>query len=268
MINLSQFPYKAVFQQIEDTLLSEGSRELALEKIQEELNQYKQVQFNQRSDADYYKLIVMVVFYSGFKAQTVTSKRATILGHFPDWKIVAKYTEDDIQRILGDRNMIANENKIRACVNNARAIVEIVQKFGSVQQYIESYQPNESAENLLLLKENLESRFSYLGKITVYHFMTDIGLNVLKPDRVICRIFKRLGLIDDENQLLSTVLQGRKFQQQTGHSIRYIDIVLVAYGQVEFAELGIKKGICLSKPRCEVCPLKSNACHFSSSIAD
>jgi DNA-3-methyladenine glycosylase I len=93
--------------------------------------------------------------------------------------------------------------------------------------------------------------------------MTDIGLNVLKPDRVICRIFKRLGLIADENQLLSTVLQGRKFQQQTGHSIRYIDIVLVAYGQVEFLDLGIKNGICLNKPRCEACPLKSNICNYS-----
>ena len=80
---------------------------------------------------------------------------------------------------MSDRGMIANENKIRACVKNAKAIKNVVEHFGSMHRYIESFNPNDSAENLLLLKENLESRFSYLGKITVYHFMTDIGLNVL-----------------------------------------------------------------------------------------
>lgn len=263
MIDLSTFPYKDVFEKIEGALLKEGSREISIEKIQSELSHFKTIQFIQRTDEEYYQLIVMVVFYSGFKAQTVTSKREIILGHFSDWRDVANYTEVDVERIMNDPGMIANENKIRACVNNARSIKNIVKEFGSMHKYIESFSPNDSAENLLLLKENLESKFSYLGKITVYHFMTDIGLNVLKPDRVICRIFKRLGLIDDENQLLSTVLQGRKFQQITGHSIRYIDIVLVAYGQVEFLDLGVKKGICLNKPRCEVCPLKSNICKFS-----
>jgi DNA-3-methyladenine glycosylase I len=263
MIDLSTFPYKDVFEKLENTLLKEGSREISIDKIKIELSQYKNIQFIPRTDAEYYQLIVMVVFYSGFKAQTVTSKKEIILGHFSDWEHVANYTEVDIERIMNDPGMIANENKIRACVNNAKAIKNTVNEFGSMHKYIESFNPNESAENLLLLKENLESKFSYLGKITVYHFMTDIGLNVLKPDRVICRIFKRLGLIADENQLLSTVLQGRKFQQQTGHSIRYIDIVLVAYGQVEFLDLGIKNGICLNKPRCEACPLKSNICNYS-----
>lgn len=262
MIDLSKFQYKDVFKKIEETLIQEGSRELSIEKIQEQLGQYKEITFNYRSDAEYYKLIVLVVFYSGFKAQTVTSKRNIILGHFSDWQNVANYTEEDVQRIMNDPQMISNENKIRACINNAQAINQIVNQFESVHQYINGFNPNDSAENLLLLKEDLESRFSYLGKITVYHFMTDIGLNVLKPDRVICRIFKRLGLIDNENQLLSTVLQGRKFQQHTGYSIRYIDIVLVAYGQVEFSDLGIKKGICLTQPRCEICPLRSNECTF------
>src|SRR5947209_588372 len=32
-----------------------------------------------------------------------------------------------------------------------------------------------------------------------YHFLTDIDMPVLKPDRVISRIFSGLGLIDNEN---------------------------------------------------------------------
>jgi predicted ribosome quality control (RQC) complex YloA/Tae2 family protein len=52
----------------------------------------------------------------------VTSKKEIILRHFSDWKHVANYTEVDIERIMNDPGMIANENKIRACVNNAKAI--------------------------------------------------------------------------------------------------------------------------------------------------
>jgi DNA-3-methyladenine glycosylase I len=178
MIDLSKFQYKEVFKKIEETLIREGARELSMEKIQEQLKQYKEIRFDYRSDTEYYKLIVLVVFYSGFKAQTVTSKRNIILGHFSDWKNVANYTEEDVQRIMSDPQMISNENKIRACINNAQAINQIVNQFESVHQYINGFNPNDSAENLLLLKEDLESRFSYLGKITVYHFMTDIGLNV------------------------------------------------------------------------------------------
>ena len=112
----------------------------------------------------------------------------------------------------------------------------------------------------------MESRFQYLGGVTVYHFLTDIGLPVLKPDRVICRIFHRLGLLDSEGQLLKAVLQGRKFAQATDRPMRYIDIVFVAYGQVESPDLGITKGICLDQPRCEACGL-TRFCQYQSAKA-
>ena len=84
MIDLSTFPYKDVFKKLENALLNEGSREISIDKIKSELSQYKNIQFIPRTDAEYYQLIVMVVFYSGFKAQTVTSKKEIILGHFSD----------------------------------------------------------------------------------------------------------------------------------------------------------------------------------------
>ncbi len=91
--------------------------------------------------------------------------------------------------------------------------------------------------------------------------MTDIGLPVLKPDRVMCRIFKRLGLLENENQLLKTVIQGRKFAEATDLPIRYIDIVFVAYGQVKSEELGLIEGICLKNPRCYECSIQEY-CEF------
>jgi DNA-3-methyladenine glycosylase I len=94
--------------------------------------------------------------------------------------------------------------------------------------------------------------------------MTDIGLPVLKPDRVISRIFFRLGIINDENDLAGTVLQGKKFADATGLPIRYIDIVFVAYGQVQSLEFGIDRGICLDKPRCDECGLRKHCRYYAN----
>jgi DNA-3-methyladenine glycosylase I len=114
------------------------------------------------------------------------------------------------------------------------------------------------------LKEELEYRFLGLGRITTYHFLTDIGSPVIKPDRVICRIFQRLGLIDNEGQLLKTVIQGRKFAEATGQPIRYIDIIFVAYGQMQSKEFGIEHGICLEKnPACSLCDAKRFCIFYS-----
>ena len=81
---------------------------------------------------------------------------------------------------------------------------------------------------------------------------------MLKPDRVISRIFKRLGLIDDEEKILQTVEQGREFAKHTGYPIRYIDIIFVKLGQMGKSEMfGLEEGICLEKsPKCMICLLK------------
>jgi DNA-3-methyladenine glycosylase I len=143
----------------------------------------------------------------------------------------------------------------------------IIEQHGSFANYVKSFAPLESFENLLLFKEELEGRFAYLGGTTVYHMLADIGMPVLKPDRVICRIFKRLGLIEAESQLLKTVLQGRKFAEATGLPIRYIDIVFVTYGQLRSVEFGIDRGICLNKPRCAECGLRQS-CNWFKLHAD
>lgn len=260
------FPYKGVFDGVESRLMRLGSANKPEAEVRAELDKFKSFGGRTLTDDDYFSILVFVAFYSGFKAATVTAKRCVIKAHFPDWRTVAAYTEADIQRVIDDAKMISREGKIRACVANANVMGALIAQHGSFRQYVDSFAPSESFESLLLLKESLSASFAYLGGVTVYHFMTDIGLPVLKPDRVICRIFTRLGLLENEDQLLKAVLQGRKFAEATGHPIRYIDIVFVAYGQVQSMEFGIEQGICLKAPRCGECGVK-RYCNYAKSSA-
>jgi len=260
---LKPFPYSEVFAAIERQVISLGTERLPREQVTNQLDKFKHFATRSISDAEYFSIIVFVAFYSGFKAATVTNKRDVIKGYFPSWEVVTKYGESDIRRILDDPNMIAHGRKVRACVANAGTFGDLVGRHGSFKAFLDQHLPSGSFEELLLLKELLETTFAYLGGITVYHFMTDIGLNVLKPDRVICRLFHRLGLLDNEHQLLKSIMEGRQFAAATGLPIRYIDIVLVVFGQVASPELGIVKGICLNAPRCGECSI-SQHCRYSA----
>jgi DNA-3-methyladenine glycosylase I len=257
-----EFDFKAIFSKVEKSLKAYSN--LSDEEFEAIFFEFREKKFQVRSDDEYFKIIRDITFYSGFKAETVTNKKQMIEKHLPTFLQIADYTKPEIESILSDANMIKNPRKIEATIHNAQVFRRLVEQHGSFQKYLESFNPTLSFENLILLKEDLEFRFGYLGGITSYHFLTDIGLNVLKPDRVLTRIFKRLGLIEDESLLFKTISRGREFAAATGYSIRYIDIVFVKYGQQGNDEvLKIKDGICLeSNPKCHLCEVRDD-CNFT-----
>lgn len=250
------------FHAIEGALVDYGSRRMPRDELLLALQQFKMFDSRELTDDKCYEILVDVTFYSGFKAATVTKRRPAIREHFADYRDAAQFGKRDVERLLADKNMIRNRRKIEACISNARLMCEIVAEHGSFQHYIQSFHPEEAFENVLLLKEELQGRFSYLGEITTYHFLKDLGMPVLKPDLVISRIFKRLGLVEYDKQHLKTVIWGQKFAEATGLPIRYIDIVLVLYGQASSPNFGIDRGICLNKPRCEYCRITEHCLEF------
>jgi len=229
--------------------------------------EFKRYEERKLSDVDYFRIMVEVVFYSGFKAGTVTKKLGKIREYFPDHVTVAKYGEEDICMILSDSEIIRNRRKIEAVIENARTFNDIILKYGSFGNYVKSFKPKESFENLMRFREDIKHRFEYLGDITAYHFMMDIGLPVIKPDRVLTRIFKRLGLIESEDKHLEVLEQAQRFSLATGYPLRYIDIIFVKYGQMGKDEyFGLEDGICLEKnPKCEICGIRKY-CKYVPSV--
>ncbi len=252
--------YIKIFNKVEQTLRQNSG--LSDQQFADKYSNFRNLTFRNRTDNEYFDIIKLIIFYSGFKAETVTNKLDIINKHLPDYKTVSLFGDIELTAMLSDDEMIKNRSKILATITNAKTLKSLVEQYGSFQSYIDSFSPTVSFENLMLLKEELEFRFDYLGGITVYHFLTDIGLDVLKPDRVLVRIFQRLGLIESEKQLLKTVIQGRKFAAATGHSIRYIDIIFVTYGQQG------QEGICFTKnPKCNLCGL-TEKCNYYKQLVD
>lgn len=251
-----------IFSAVHTTLVEHS--DYSAEEFNKEFDVFKHYKGKHLCDNDYYSILVDVVFYSGFRASTVNKYMPSIKKHFPNYETVMEYGEDALDKIMNDSDMIKNSRKIRACIKNAKRFDEIIKRYGSFEVYVNSFAPDENDANLIRFKEDLE-RFQGLGRITTYHFMTDIGLDVIKPDRVLMRIFKRLGLIKNTDDLFGAIEAGRQFSRATNLPIRYIDIIFVLYGQLNVPRL---KCICAEKnPNCGICGA-NKFCGYSKRITD
>jgi DNA-3-methyladenine glycosylase I len=249
--------YNEIFTQVENTL-RENSK-LSKEQFALRFEKFKNLSHKTMQDKDIFWVLVYVSFYSGIRASMVSEKLPAIKKHLYDFRKVKGYSEEEINQILDDPNIIHYRRKIEACIHNAKAFDELLKMHSSFSKYLESFGPLYKEEVIERLRIDLRSRFQYLGERTVNHFLTDLGLNVLKPDRVICRIFSRLGFIDNVDDIEQAIRVGRNIATSTGYPIRYIDIIFVTYGQMG------EDGVCLEKnPKCFICGMKKYCNYYAN----
>ena len=228
-------------------------------------------------DNDVYWILVYVSFYDGMRAATVSKRLPAIKEYFNDFKKVKNYSSKDIEQFKSDPRTIHHPQKLNACIENAIKLNEIVNRFGSFKEYLAKFEPliNESKIQELVNDLRKNVKFKYLKDRTLFHFLTDLGLNVLKPDRVVCRVFSRLGLIDDSNNLGQAISVGRKISEVTSYPIRCVDIIFAKLGQMgedTFFDgeptFGLSNGICFEKnPACSLCGLTKFCKFFMKSHA-
>ena len=252
------FPYKTVFSRIENSVLVGAGTGPTPAKTKKWLASFKTVRPPRGNDA-YFRLLVLIVFYSGFRASTVDGRRAAILRRFSRISSVSKYSRRDVEAMTKDKALIRHPGKISAAVHNAMEVQQVLREHsGSFARYLSSFPSDDE------LAKDLRRRFEYIGKVTVSHFLMEIGRQTLKPDRVICRIFHRLGLISSVDDINEAVHIGEKFASATGETIRYIDIILVNFGQLKSTGPTGVRGVCREcSPECHRCPVTQYCQYFA-----
>ncbi|HEY6072671.1 MAG TPA: hypothetical protein VIV15_04565, partial [Anaerolineales bacterium] len=77
--------YKTLFERVEATLLEVGSRQLPVEQIRANLEPYKHFAGQRFTNDEYYWKLVGVIFYTGFRAATVTERLDILRGYFSNY---------------------------------------------------------------------------------------------------------------------------------------------------------------------------------------
>ncbi|TFH87292.1 DNA-3-methyladenine glycosylase I [Billgrantia azerbaijanica] len=128
-------------------------------------------------------------FQAGLSWRTILNKRENFRAafcHF-DFDKVARFTEDDVERLLADAGIIRHRGKIEAVINNARRAQELVAHEGSLAAFLWRYEPDPqqlatpqtvstSAESHALSKDLKKRGWKFVGPTTVYAFMQAMGL--------------------------------------------------------------------------------------------
>ena len=144
-------------------------------------------------DAVLFEFLLLDWFQAGLSWLTMLNKRENFRKAFDgfDIGIVASYDENKINRLLQDKGIIRNRMKIESTIRNAGKMLEIIEKYGSLDTYLWQFTEGRTIKNTLrtlknmpvtspesdAMSKDLKSRgFGFSGSTMCYAFMQSIGM--------------------------------------------------------------------------------------------
>lgn len=146
-------------------------------------------------DIRLFEKICLEGFQSGLSWLTILRKRENFRAAFAgfDFDRVARFTADDVERLVADAGIIRHRGKIVSTINNAGRAIALRQEFGTLAAYFWTFEPPESERPELItwdwvrahpttpasmrLSKDLKRRgWTFVGPTTVHAFCQAMGL--------------------------------------------------------------------------------------------
>jgi len=144
-------------------------------------------------DRRWYEKIVLDGAQAGLSWLTILKKREAYRAAFHDFDVkrVARFTDEDQARLLGDPGIVRNRLKVKSAIVNAQAFIAIQKEYGSFDAYIWSYVDGRPLQSGITRREEWPARtelsdrvskdlkkrgFTFVGSTIVYAFMQAAGL--------------------------------------------------------------------------------------------
>lgn len=141
-------------------------------------------------DRELFELLILESFQAGLSWITVLKKREAFRKAFDnfDYNKVAKYSEDKVEKLLQNADIIRSRSKINSAINNAKIFIEIQKEFGSFSKYIWGFTNDKviySKSDEVLVSTPLSDTVSkdlkrrgmkYVGTVIIYSYLQAIGV--------------------------------------------------------------------------------------------
>jgi len=144
-------------------------------------------------DQRHFEFLVLEAAQAGLNWLSILKKRegyrAAYRGFDP--VRVARFTEGDFERLLGDAGIVRNRLKIRSSINNAQRYLEVRKEFGSFDAYLWGWTGGKPVVNRWetekqvpprtelsdALSKDLKARgFSFVGSTIIYSHLQAVGV--------------------------------------------------------------------------------------------
>ncbi|MDO5308948.1 MAG: DNA-3-methyladenine glycosylase I [Planctomycetia bacterium] len=140
-----------------------------------------------------FEYLLLAVMQCGLNWKMVLKKYEILSECFAnfDFERIASFDEFDVERILNTTGMIRSRRKIEAIINNARAFIQIREKYGSFSKWLWSFSDGKSIsyigheKGLIPMSNGLSERitkamkkegFKFVGSIMIYSHLQGCGI--------------------------------------------------------------------------------------------
>lgn len=162
-------------------------------------------------DRKHFEFLVLDAMQAGLSWWIILKKRENFRRAFDgfDPDKVALYGDDKIEKLMADKGIVRNRNKILAAVQNAKAFLDVQDEFGSFDEYIWRFVGGQTIQNSwtrladippktkaseAASKELIERGFKFVGPTIVYAYWQAAGL--VNDHMVHCFRHRELSAVD------------------------------------------------------------------------
>ena len=124
-------------------------------------------------DDELFGRLILEINQAGLSWSTILNKQENFRKAYKNFNIkkIAAFKEKDFERLLNDAGIIRNRLKIKAAIENAKAILQLQKEYGSFKKWIEHHHPKTKEEWVKIFK----STFRFTGGEIVNEFLMSTG---------------------------------------------------------------------------------------------
>jgi DNA-3-methyladenine glycosylase I len=137
-------------------------------------------------------------FQAGLSWLTILRKREAFRAAFANFDIekMARFTECDVQRLLGDAGIIRHRGKIEAAIHNARRALALLDSERSLAAYLWRFEPDPRSRPRKLTRDVLSTMTTSPESITLSRDLKRRGWKFVGPTTMYA-MMQAMGLVND-----------------------------------------------------------------------
>ncbi|MEM9573316.1 MAG: DNA-3-methyladenine glycosylase I [Pseudomonadota bacterium] len=185
--------------------LAAGHHGSADEVLARAANEHGVSDLTKISDDRYLAEMTKAVFSAGFSWKVIRNKWDGFESAFDGFQPnrVAFYADEELDRLLADKGIVRNGQKITATIANARFVAETAKAHGSFGAFLRDW-PSEDQAGLLA---HLGKHGSRLGGATAQYFLRFTGYDAWIASRDVCAALMRENVLDKPSATSKTALK-------------------------------------------------------------
>ncbi len=140
-----------------------------------------------KNDNYLFEMLILESFQAGLSWECILNKRESFKKAYDnfDYKKVSEYNEEKINELLLNKDIVRNNLKIKASINNAKIFKSLVKEYNSFYNYLMTftnnkifYETNKTTNELSdKISMDLKKRgMKFVGSTIIYSYLQAIGI--------------------------------------------------------------------------------------------